>query len=393
MTNTTLRDRGMATVAGLAFTTGALIILLGSAVITPRDWTSHHVLTILAVFGTIFAGHQITTAWRARSIAVIGYAIVFIVGTGLVVYNSVGNQAEKAGSTVASAADINARIKDKTADLKSAKVRKANAEREADGEMKGQLCRDRCKAWKQNAVDIGNAIKTLEAEIAALGPQRPVNIKAERMAEVAALFGADHAQAKAALMLIEPFLWSLFFEIGSIVSLGFAFRHSQPERPAVKVEKPVTAQPADDPDFTALRERFFAPDTQPDVLSSALQLPTSNRESPTALQLPTSNRAGAEIIAIRPRPSISTPANYPDSPPNGPKPGRRSTVRKAEIMADIADRHARGERYASQEDLRAALIERFGELSKSTLSDWLGELETAQAIAERTVEGRCKRFG
>jgi hypothetical protein len=369
MTNTTLRDRGMATVAGLAFTTGALIILLGSAVITPRDWTSHHVLTILAVFGTIFAGHQITTAWRARSIAVIGYAIVFIVGTGLVVYNSVGNQAEKAGSTVASAADINARIKDKTADLKSAKARKANAEREADGEMKGQLCRDRCKAWKQNAVDIGNAIKTLEAEIAALGPQRPVNIKAERMAEVAALFGADHAQAKAALMLIEPFLWTLFFEIGSIVSLGFAFRHAQPERPAVKAEKSVTAQPSDDPDFTALRERFFAPDTQPD------------------------KRPSAEIIAIRPRPSIGTPANYPDSPPNGPKPGRRSTVRKAEIMADIADRHARGERYASQEDLRAALIERFGELSKSTLSDWLGELETAQAITERTVEGRCKRFG
>ena len=45
------------------------------------------------------------------------------------------------------------------------------------------------------------------------------------MAEVAALFGFDRARSQAALMLIEPFLWTLFFEIGSIVSLGFAFRH------------------------------------------------------------------------------------------------------------------------------------------------------------------------
>ena len=48
------------------------------------------------------------------------------------------------------------------------------------------------------------------------------------MAEVASLFGFDRAKSQAALMLIEPFLWTLFFEIGSIVSLGFAFRHSVP---------------------------------------------------------------------------------------------------------------------------------------------------------------------
>jgi hypothetical protein len=385
MTNTTLRDRGMATVAGLAFTTGALIILLGSAVITPRDWTSHHVLTILAVFGTIFAGHQITTAWRARSIAVIGYAIVFIVGTGLVVYNSVGNQAEKAGSSVASAADINARIKDKTADLKSAKARKANAEREADGEMKGQLCRDRCKAWKQNAVDIGNAIKTLEAEIAALGPQRPVNIKAERMAEVAALFGADHAQAKAALMLIEPFLWTLFFEIGSIVSLGFAFRHTPAGALRLSSVEPAAtrgaSQPSDDPDLSALRDRFFAPDAQPDGLSSALQLPTSNR----------AERPSAEIIAIRSRLPDTTPNGSPDNP-DDPRPRKRAKGPKAAVLSDIRSRIDRGERFESQEQLRSALNAdgRFGHIARSSLSDWLGE--EADTIV-REIEGRRKRVG
>lgn len=51
----------------------------------------------------------------------------------------------------------------------------------------------------------------------------PVAPKAEKMAAVAATFGADKAQAKATLMLIEPFAYTLFFELGSIISLGYGF--------------------------------------------------------------------------------------------------------------------------------------------------------------------------
>lgn len=240
--NTTTPGKALAIVSGLAFTVGGLLILLGPAIKNPTSWTTYHVLTILTVFGTIAAGHQIKTAWRAGSLACVGYLVVFFVGTCLVVYNSVGNQVEKTGATAASAEDVNARIAEKRSDLLDARNRKRNADRMADKEMTGERCGRQCQAWKQNAKDISATINQTEAEIAALGPQRPVNAKAQSMADVAALFGADQAKARAVLTLIEPFLWTLFFEIGSIVSFGFAFKHA-PEivSPTVsKVSTPIS---------------------------------------------------------------------------------------------------------------------------------------------------------
>jgi hypothetical protein len=63
-----------------------------------------------------------------------------------------------------------------------------------------------------------------QAKLEKLGPTEPVAPKAERFAEILALFGADKAQAKAALSLLEPFLYTLLFEYGSIVAWGYAFR-------------------------------------------------------------------------------------------------------------------------------------------------------------------------
>lgn len=84
------------------------------------------------------------------------------------------------------------------------------------------------------------------------------------------------------------------------------------------------------------------------------------------------------------------PDNSPNGSPNGPKPGKRAAARKAEVMADIVSRISSGERFASQEDLRAALSGRFGAISRSTLSDWLAELGRS---VDRTQVGRCKAVG
>lgn len=79
-----------------------------------------------------------------------------------------------------------------------------------------------------------------------------------------------------------------------------------------------------------------------------------------------------------------------DRPPNGPKPGKRGSARKADVLANIRSRIDSGERFASQEDLRAVLIERFGYIGRSTLSDWLRE---ARSDVERTQVGRRKMIG
>ena len=225
--------RLLAGVAGCAFAAGGLTILLGSDLTSPQDWQASQWLTILTVFGTIAAGHLMVDAARARHLfATLGFLVLFLSGTGLVVYSSVGRQVETAGTTTLSVEDNNTKIADKTEDLKAARARRDYADRAADREMTGQRCGQRCKDWKKNAKDIGVVIKQLEAEIAALGPQKPVNAQAAAMADMAALFGADNkARTVAVLLLIIPFLKTLFFEVGAIVSLGFAFR--QGKRPVL----------------------------------------------------------------------------------------------------------------------------------------------------------------
>ena len=228
-----IRGRFLAGVAGCAFAAGGLTILLGSDLTSPQDWQASQWLTILTVFGTIAAGHLMVDAARARHLfATLGFLVLFLSGTGLVVYSSVGRQVETAGTTTLSVEDNNTKIADKTEDLKAARARRDYADRAADREMTGQRCGQRCKDWKQNSKDITVVILQLEAEIAALGPQKPVNAQAAAMADMAALFGADNkARTVAVLLLIIPFLKTLFFEVGAIVSLGFAFR--QGKRPVL----------------------------------------------------------------------------------------------------------------------------------------------------------------
>lgn len=245
-TNTT--GRLLAITAGVVFSVGGLVILMGAVLTQPTEWTQYHVLTILTVFGTIAAGHLLAGAWRSKHrLAALGFLILFLAGTALVVYQSVGRQAETSDTHKLSVEARNAAIASKHDDMRDAKARQRHANSMADKEMTGERCGQRCKAWRTNASDIANTINTINAEIEALGPQKPVEPKSAKMADVAALFGFDRARSQAALMLIEPFLWTLFFEVGSIVSLGFAFSNSVQTVSAVK--NTVSAL-----DYTAVRD-------------------------------------------------------------------------------------------------------------------------------------------
>jgi len=224
MTHTS-NGRALAIVAGITFTAGSLVVLMGDVLTTPALWDRFHVLTILTVAGTIFAGHMIAEAKGARTyLAVLGFVFAFTVGTVLVVTNSIGKQAEVSGTKALDAEATNAAIAAKTADLVKAKARFDDANKWADKEMSGERCGPRCKDWRLRATEVGAHIKALEASIAALGPQKVANAKSERVGEIAALFGWDKAKAKVGFELLEPLFWSAFFEIGAIVSFWFAFR-------------------------------------------------------------------------------------------------------------------------------------------------------------------------
>jgi len=230
MTTPTTKGRALAIIAGCAFAAGGLTILLDKDLLKPLLWTSSHWLTILMVFGTIAAGHLMVDAARARHLcSTLGFLALFLSGTGLVVYSSVGRQVEAQGTTTLSLEELNKKIVEKSADLEAAKKRKNYAEEQVQKTMTKSYCGRGCTDWKQNAKDVSIVVRQLEVEIAALGPQKPVNAQAEAMADIVLLFHVPGTknQIVSALMLLIPFAKTIFFEIGSIVSLGFAFRSAK----------------------------------------------------------------------------------------------------------------------------------------------------------------------
>ena len=93
MSTSTTAGRGLAIAAGVLLATGTAAILFEDVLIHSA---LKHYLTIVIVAGTMMAGHLADQARRHRHWgAALGFALLFVAGTGLVVYNSVGRQAEK----------------------------------------------------------------------------------------------------------------------------------------------------------------------------------------------------------------------------------------------------------------------------------------------------------
>lgn len=221
----TPNGRALAIVAGAAFTYGGLRIILGDQLTDPAQWTTSVQLTVLMVFGTIAAGHLMRDAAAAKRVAAtVGFLVLFLAGTGLVVFNSIGRQAESSMLTESQADDAAERRVAVKASLSRAEAMLAEAQANLARECKTGRGK-RCEGITATIAVYEAAVKGHTADLEKIGAPKPVHAKATQGAKIAALFGADEAKAKAALLLIEPFLWTLFFEWGSIVSLGFAFRH------------------------------------------------------------------------------------------------------------------------------------------------------------------------
>lgn len=224
MTTLTPNGRLLAIAAGAAFTYGGLRIILGDQLTDPALWTTPVQLTVLMVFGTIAAGHLMRAAGEAkRYAAMAGFLVLFLAGTGLVVFNSVGRQAETSMLTESQADDAAERRITIKASLARAEAMLSEAQADLARECKSGRGK-RCEGIEATIGVYSAAVKGHMADLEKIGAPKPVHAKATQGAKIAALLGADEAKAKAALLLIEPFLWTLFFEWGSIVSLGYACR-------------------------------------------------------------------------------------------------------------------------------------------------------------------------
>jgi hypothetical protein len=289
MDKNSIPARGLAIAAGVAFTGGALYILLEDTV-RNHHWTMEHALSVLTVFGAIASGHLASAAWPARKVAAAGFVLLFVAATALTVYNSVGRQAETTETKTLDAEATNKALASKGAELERARQRLSDANDAADRETSDKRCGQKCKDWKLRATEVQANIGKLEGEIQALGPAKPVQPKASKGAQILAIFGFDEAKAKAALILLEPFFNTLLFEVGAIVSLGYAFggAHVRNQRVSLEAAKPnsVTAKPnsvtevandtelPSDAELVTIKSQFFT-DTPKQVVARSLPALTS----------------------------------------------------------------------------------------------------------------------
>ena len=237
----TFLNRIPAIVMASLFVYGGLLLVVGSdALMKPATWTDYQILTLLIIAVTIGAGHFTKTAWKQGAVlSCIGFAIVFVTGTYLSARQSLDRQAETAAATTLSAEDVNGKLASKGADLADARNRLKYAEDQVQAESTRQRCGERCERWKRTANDRRTVVSALEAEIAALGPPKPVNAGREHFGATAAAMGFNKEGAMGFDALLLPFLKFFVFEIGSIVSLGFAL-HSSPK--PVRVSRPANDQ-------------------------------------------------------------------------------------------------------------------------------------------------------
>ena len=225
-TNST-EGQALAITAGGLFAVGTLGILLEDVILHSAAFNSKHALTVVVVAGTIMVGHLAAGARSGKHWgAVAGFGALFLAGTLLTVYSSVGRQAEHTmiASAEVQAADL-ARAR-AFKGLSEAETMLADAQRELARECKTGKGR-KCEGIKATVDVYDAAVRGHKAELERLGPAKVAVPEAKRAGELAAVFGADPVKVEAAMILVIPFLTTLFLELGAIICLGYGFRPSR----------------------------------------------------------------------------------------------------------------------------------------------------------------------
>lgn len=360
MTTTNTAGRSLAIAAGVVLASGTLAILFEDVLMHGAQFTLKHWLTLVTVAGTMMVGHLADTARRHRHwMSVAGFTALFLAGTGLVVYSSVGRQAEKTlissvehDQLVAQRIDLKKQVED---ERKSVQEKRDAADAECATGIGNQ-----CKAKRATVVFYENSLKGLEARLQVLDAPKPVSAEAEQFANVAAALGYDKDQVRALAILLAPFFTTLFLEFGTIVSFGFAF---SPKRVVRTVRQP---SPSD-----TLQTSFAAPDSE---------IPDAQR-----LLGPSEVVADARKNPDRPGRGYGPGGlKAPDRPKRpGPKSGEPWS--KEEVEQYVVTELAFGRSIPSQQALK--------ELSgrpKQTISDWVREWTKRGIIPAPTPNGRCK---
>ena len=226
----TIGSRLLAIVAGVVLLSGTLIILFEDVIMKGASLGLKHWITLVVLAGTILTGHLVEIARASRRwLSAIGLLAVFLCGTGLVIYQSVGRQAETVIQTSAQIeADAGRRVVISKDRLKSSAMLEKAQDALYSQCVTGKASRGTCDGIRATISVYEAAIRGHDADLSTLGAPKVAAPEAEQFAEIAAaLFGADKTKVKAGAVLVVPFLITLFLEFGTIVCFSYGFHRSQ----------------------------------------------------------------------------------------------------------------------------------------------------------------------
>jgi hypothetical protein len=224
---TTTHARTPAVLWGL-LTTGLLMLasatglLLEDAIRSGHLSTQHWLQPVLAIGAatTAYYAHQGLREFRLGS--GLGLALVALLGSCLIVYGTMGRQADARESRQAEARASN----DVHAETK-AELAKAQSER--DRECRGGFG-PKCREWQGRVDTLTKQLGGLKT--AALDP------RAEAIGDLAALVSFDRRRTMAIVAAVDPIALPAWLELGSIICIGAAF--PRPRRRREKCEESET---------------------------------------------------------------------------------------------------------------------------------------------------------
>jgi hypothetical protein len=338
MSAPTTAKRGAAIVLGAVLASGGLVLLFGDVVGAGKvsAFTQKHYLTLCIVVGTMLAFHVAYEAvLHRRYAASLGLAVIVLAGTGLIVYTSLGRQAEglQAASTVHD--DQLEQRGQLRAELERDRISVGEKRKVADKACLNRLPdHPKCAGARSVVSYYENSVKGLEARLLILAPPKPADAAAENFGESAAAFNYDKDKATALASWGYRYLVTLFFEFGTTFAWGYAFS------PRWRMDR--------------------------------LLLP------PPGKQLPKPDKV-AEVAEVAEPATPNNSGNW-GAPPGGPR-----IFAKQEAEADLLFQLALGKSIPSQTFLK----ERW-RVDKGTVSKWLADWDRRELIPERKRIGHCK---
>jgi len=231
----------------LLFMGGTGYVLFEDVLRHGAEITTAHIMTALALIGTIAAGHYALPEIRAgRVLSAVALIGLFLAGTLYIVTISGARNAETAAAKAAAVSYVNderTRLEDERT-RQQERLDKARQKVEDEcGDGKGPKC-----DGKRATVTVYElAVAGVEAKLEKLDPPREVNAGYAHAGRIfAALTGGDAAAIAERLELLMPFAVVLISEIGTLVFTHMALAARPRRRVPVNDSRQTSFAPVED---------------------------------------------------------------------------------------------------------------------------------------------------